>query len=267
MALLNALRTAGSAVRRNPVLLVATTLVGVLQMPQLFAQTIDSLAATAVSLAFSALWRLLVPFVQGGVLGMANEAIDGDTRLGRFVREGSAHYVSLFAVYLLLVAVSLVLGVVVVVAGFFGLGGMLISGGDHNTAVLAAVAVVAVLVGLCYLLAAFFLQFYGHAIVVDDVGAVEGLRRSARCVRRNLPSSFGYSVVSAVVGAAFGLFGAAFSVLTTPAGVAAFDLPTLSLAGAVGLLAAFAVVTGLVSALMAAFSVAFYREIRAATPA
>ena len=262
MAVLSALQTGGRAVVRNPVLFVVTTLLGALQTPQMLAGTVNSLAAGVVSLAFSALWIFLFPFVQGGLLGMANEAVDGDTRIGSFVREGRTHYVSLFAVYLLLVAVSLVLGVVVVAAGFFGVGGFLIGGGNHSTAALTAVAAVAVLVALCYLLGMFFLQFYSHAIVVDGVSAAGGLKRSARSVRRHLASSVGYSLVSAAVGATFGVFGAAFSVATTPASVAAFDLPTLSLTAAVGLLAVFAVVTGLVSAVMATFSVAFYREIR-----
>lgn len=265
MALLHALRTAVGAVARNPVLILVTALVSLLQAPQLLAQSMPR-AAAVVSLAFTALWVFLFPFVQGGLLGMADEAIDGHTRLRSFASEGADHYVSLFAVYLLLMAVGLVSFAVVAVAGFLGIGGLLIGGGGHDTVALAVAGGVAVLLALCYLAAMFFLQFYGHAIVVDDVGAVGGLKRSARGVRRHLPSSFGYSIVSAVVGGAFGLFGAAFGALTMP-NSAALDLPTLSLPAAVGLLAAFVAVSGLVSALMATFSVAFYRSIRPPSPA
>ncbi len=264
MALLSALRSGGRAAVRNPALFVVTTLVAALQTPQMLAQTVDSTAAAVLSLAFAALWVFLFPFVQGGVLGMANEAIGGGAGLGSFVREGKSHYVSLFAVYLLTIGAGVVFGVVVVVAGFFGIGGFLIPGGNHSTAVLAVAGGIAALALLCFLLATFFLQFYAHAIVVDGVGAVAGLRRSVRSVRRHLLSSFGYALLSAVVGSVFGAFGAAFSLLTTPEGVAALDLPTLSLPAAVALLAAFAVVAGVVSAVMATFSVAFYREIRPA---
>jgi hypothetical protein len=280
MVVLHALQTALGAVRRNPVLLVVAAVFSLLQLPGLLAQSLHPLVGSLVSLGVSGVSIFVLPFFFGGILGMANEAIDGQTSLGTFVREGKTHYVSVLVVYLGLFAINLVLGFVIAFAAIFA-GIFVLSGaGQPNLALLAVLGGIGLLALVGYLLVAFFVQFFGHAIVVDDLQAVESIKRSAWCVRHNLVSVLGYSLLTAAGGAVFGLFGGLFSLLATPrpptrgmngaAPPAAVpfpaDLPTLGLAGTAGLAVLLVVLTGVFGGLFAAFSTAFYREIRPPVP-
>jgi hypothetical protein len=276
MVVLHALRTAVAAVRRNPVLFVVAAAFSLLQLPSLLAQSVHPLVGSLVSLGVSGVTIFVLPFFLGGILGMANEALDGRTSTGTFVREGKAHYLSVLVVYLGLFAVNLVLGFVVVFAAVFG--GIFVFGhvGQPNLALLAVLGGVGLLALLGYLLVAFLVQFFGHAIVVDDLNAVDSIKRSAWCVRHNVVSVLGYTLLTATGGAVFGLFGGLFSLLTTPrpptgpgmngAAPAAtpfpVHLPTVGLAGTLGLAVLLVVLTGVFGGLFAAFSTAFYRGIR-----
>ena len=284
MAALQALRTASGALRRSPVLFVAAAAFGLLQLPGLVAQSIDPLVGAVVSLGFSGITIFVTPFFLGGILGMANEAIDGPTSLGTFVDEGKSNYVSLLVVYFVLVAINFVLGIV----GFFAaivVGALWFSGGGGGSHLvpLAIVAAVAGVALLGYLLVVFVTQFFGHAVVVDDCGAVESLKRSAWCVRHNLVSVVGYTLLVSVGGGVFGLVAGLFSVLTSPQAAGGMgeggvgsapaatplpvDLPSVGLAGTAVLVVLLVVVTGLFGGFFAAYSTAFYRQIRpAATP-
>ncbi|WP_380681289.1 hypothetical protein [Salinigranum sp. GCM10025319] len=282
MAVLQALQTAGDAVRRNPVLLVAAAAFGLLQLPGLVAQSIDPLVGAVVSLGFSGIAIFVTPFFLGGILGMANEAIDGRTSLDAFVDEGKSNYVSLLVVYFVLVAINFVLGIV----GFFAaiVGGALWfsgGGGQSNLVPLAIVAAVAGVALLGYLLVVFVTQFFGHAVVVDDCEAVESLKRSAWCVRHNLLAVVGYTLLVGIGGGVFGLVAGLFSVLTTPSAAGTMggngvgstpaatplpvDLPSVGLPGTVVLVLLLLLVTGLFGGFFAAYSTAFYRQIRPAS--
>jgi len=279
MAVLEALQTAIGAVRRNPALFVVAAAFSLLQLPGLVAQSLSPLVGGLVSLGFSGITIFVTPFFFGGIIGMANEAIDGRTSIGTFVGEGKANYVPVLVVYLSLFAVNLVLGFVIVFAAI--VGGFLFfqSGGQLHTVPLVALGAVGLLTLLGYLVIAFAVQFFGHAIVVDDRRAVEGVKRSVWCVRHNLVAVLGYTLVTTVGGAAFGLFGGLFSVLTSPrlsgpgrgvdgatatplANLLPVDIPAVGLAGTVGLAVLLVVASGLFGGFFAAFSTAFYRRIR-----
>jgi hypothetical protein len=263
MAVLTALRTAGRTVVRNPIVLVVTTVLGLTQIPQLLLQSADPLVSGLVSLGVGLFWFVALPFVHGGIIGLVDDAIDGATDFGTFLAAGKRHYLSLLGVYIVLFGLNFALGIVAFFAGIFGIGGLLVAGGgSHSPLLLGGVAVIALLAVGAYFLVMFFIQFYGQAIVVDGVGAVEGVKRSVRVVRENLLGTLGYSLVSGVVGAGFGLLGAGYGILTTPASVEAFGLPPISTALTVGGAVLLVVVTGLVGGLLATFSVSFYREIR-----
>ncbi|WP_435156059.1 hypothetical protein [Haladaptatus sp. DFWS20] len=137
MAVVNALRTAGRTVLRNPIILLATALLGVVQLPQLLAQSINSVLVGLFSLVLSLLLLFVTPFFQAGLIGMANEAIDGRTRFGTLVSEGKDHYVPVFGVYLLIMAVSIAVGIGVAVAAFAGIGTVLATGGEPSVTMLA----------------------------------------------------------------------------------------------------------------------------------
>jgi hypothetical protein len=280
MAVLQALQTAIGAARRNPLLFVIAAAFSLFQLPGLLAQSVHPLLGSVVSLGFSGLMIFVVPFFFGGIIGMANEALDGRTSVETFVREGKTHYVSILVVYLGLFAINLVLGFVITFAAIFGGFFFLGSAGQPSLVPLAILAIIGGIALLGYLLIAFVVQFFGHAVVVDDLKAVDSIKRSAWCVRHNLVAVFGYTVLAAVGGAVFGLFGGVFSLLTSPqlsqrpsvgggaVGPAAsplpFNLPSVGLAGTAVLVVLLVILTGLFAGLFATFSTAFYRTIRPA---
>jgi hypothetical protein len=274
MAVLQALQTAIGAARRNPLLFVIAAAFSLFQLPGLLAQSVHPLVGSVVSLGVSGLMIFVVPFFFGGIIGMANEAIDGRTSVETFVREGKTHYVSILVIYFGLFSINLVLGFVITFAAIFGGIFFLGSAGQPSLAALAILAVVGGIALLGYLLIAFVVQFFGHAVVIDDLEAVDSLKRSAWCVRHNLVAVFGYTVLAAVGGVVFGLFGGVFSLLTSPqfsqgpgrsvdpVGPLPVELPSVGIAGTAVLVALLVVLTGLFAGLFATFSTAFYRTIR-----
>jgi hypothetical protein len=94
MAVLSALRRTPGALQRNPILFVPVLVITLFQVPQLVLQSINPLLASVVSLEFSLIFILVKPFFQAGIIGMADEALDGRTSLESFLREGKVNYVS-----------------------------------------------------------------------------------------------------------------------------------------------------------------------------
>jgi len=271
VALQTALRRTPSTLASNPVLFVPVLVLALLQVPQLLLQSSAPILASIVSLALSALYLVLVPFIQAGLIGMADEALDGRTSLATFVAAGKEYFVSVFVVYLILLAVNIVLGVVAFVAGIVGVVGLSpggAAGSGPNTALLAVVAVVVLAAVLAYLVVAFLIQFYGQAIVIDDYGAIDSITHSVGVVRRNLVSVLGYTLLVGVLAGAFGLvvgLGSALaapSMSGTPVDPFAVGLPSL---GAVGASALVVVLGTLFGGFFGTLSVAYYRELTAET--
>jgi hypothetical protein len=233
--------------------LVPQLIVFVLLLPQLLLQSAYPLVSILFSLASSAVLLVGMPFIQGGMLGMAEEALDGRSSLSRFVAAGKENYLSLLVGYVLLLVVNGVLGAIGFAAGF---GAVL----THDAVRIAFIAVAA-LVGLAYLLLAFFVQFYGQAIVVEERSALAAFKRSYRVVRENLLKAAGYTVLSILIGGLSGGVYAAVSMLASPGSTS--TLPTLSLPLLVVVGVVAAVLGSVVSAFMLTFSVAVYDELTA----
>lgn len=265
MAVLTALRETPGALLRNPVVLVPVLVLMLFQVPQLVLQAFEPLVASLVSLLMSLLFILVMPFFQAGLLGMAEESLDGRTSLRTFVSEGKSNFFPVLVAYLVLVAVNFAVGFVAFFAVLFGGIAFLGDGGSASLPVLVGVGVVAAVVALAYLLFVFFVQFYGQAIVVDDFGAVEGLKHSVSVVRHNLASTLGYSVLVAVLGGLFGGVYAVGATFVTPQPTAAVPAPHPSLGVVVGFAAVFAVLGTAFGGFFAVYSVAFYRRLTADT--
>lgn len=277
MAALQALRPAASGVVRNPILVLITAVFGLSQLPNLLVQPTQPILAALISLGTTGVLILVLPFFQGGLIGMASEAIAGRTSLGTLVAEGKANYVSLLLAYFVLLAINLVFGFVVFFGTVVGVVGISMGGsgepfGDAGLAggdltLLAVVAIIALGLVLAYFLVTFFIQFYAHAIVLDNTELVAGFRRSVGLVRSNLLSVFGYTVLLGVGSMLLGILAAGASLLVGPqaqgAGsplseVAAVDpTPALVAALAVG----YVLLTGVFGAFYATYSVAFYESI------
>ena len=267
MAVLNALRRTPGALQRNPVLFVPVLVIVLFQVPQLVLQTIDPLLASVVSLGFSLVFIVVIPFFQGGIVGMADEALDGRTSLDSFLREGKSNYVSLLVAYLLLLAVNFAIGIVGFLVALFGGVALLADGGGPNPTALVIIGVIVALLVLAYLVVVFFVQFYGQAIVIDDLGAVDGFRHSYTAVRRNLASTLGYSVLVGVLGGLAGGVFAVASMLVSPRSTAVLPLPQLSVAGTAGVALLLVVLGALFGGFFGVYSVAFYRTIDPGVPA
>ncbi|QLG27088.1 hypothetical protein HUG10_05805 [Halorarum halophilum] len=261
MALLHAFRASLGAIGRNPAILLVTGLIALVQLPQLVAQTFSPVVGAVVSIVFSLVYVVAIPYVQGGLIGMADEALDGRTSLGTFHRAGTEHYVSVLVAYLLVLAVNLVVGGGLFFVGFIAL--VFALGANLSTAAMIGIGVVAVALLVVYVVAFAFVQFYGQAIVLEDLGGVDGLKRSIGTVRANLLPVFLYTVVVGVIGGVFGLIAGASSLLTSPQSTPGLPLPDPSLPLVVGASVVMIVSTTLFTALFLTFSVAFYRDLRA----
>jgi len=280
MAALQALRPAASGIARNPIVLVITALFGAAQLPNLLIQPTRPLLASVISLATTGLLIIVLPFFQGGVLGMASEAIRGKTSLDTLIAEGKANYLSLLLAYFVLLAINLLFsfvvffGVIVAVIGT-SLGTDSGEFGDPMAAtgsvpggltLLAVVGIVAVGFLLVYFLITFFIQFYAHAVVLDDRELVDGFRRSVGVVRSNLLSVFGYTLLLVVGAGVVGTLAAVASFVAAPqpagspvAELIPFDFSAgLAVVGSIG----YILLTGLLGAFYATYSVAFYESIR-----
>lgn len=275
MAALAALRRSPGAVVRNPVLLVPVLAVVLVQLPTVLLQSVNPILASVASLAVSLLFVAAIPFVQAGLLAMADESLDGSTSLATFVDSGKQHYVTLLVAYLAVLAVNAAIGMIGVLLALAGGAAILGAGAAGSSLpVVAAVGVLLAIVVLGYLTVLLLVQFYGQAIVLDGRGAVGGLTRSVAVVRNNLVSSLGYSVVVGVLGGVVGLVAGAASALASVGQMAPSEaggaapptaglLPELSLPAVFGIgVVAIALLT-LVAGVITVFSVAFYREITA----
>jgi hypothetical protein len=264
---MGALRSIGPAlgsIVRNPVLLVATGLYVLILLPQLALQSQPSLTFVAASMLLSLLMLVLTPFYQGGLLGMAGEAVAGKTSLGTFVAEGKSNYLQLLLASLILFAINFAFGIFGFLGILFGSVGIVAGGTDPSTAAIAIFVVVAGLVVLAYLVVNLFLQFHPHAIVLSDRDVVEAFTRSAGLVRRNFLSTLGYTIMVTIGGGLFGLLVGGASVFAAGEEISGLALPEPTVPLLVGLAVGFSLLTAVVSAFYATYSVSFYRDLEAA---
>ena len=262
MPALNSLRPAVRALVRNPILIVIVGLFGLVQLPQLALQPTQPIMAAIVSLGITAVLVLVMPFFQGGLLGMADEALSGQTRLGTLVSEGKSNYVRLLLAYLAIFAVNLVFGFIAFIAVIIGGIGLYAGDSEPGLAALGALVIVGILFGLAYLLVTFFIQFYAHAIVLSDTELVEGFKRSVGLVRQNIVSVIGYTLLLLVGSLFFGGIGGIASILLSPQPME-LPLPDLSVPVLAGAAVVYVLSIAVLGAFYATYSVAFYNSIDA----
>lgn len=261
MAVVRSLKRTLSILAEQPVLFVPLLLLGALQAPSYLANTLDPIVSAAVSLGMTVVYLFVTPFFHGGLIGMANDAAAGDrTSLDRFLTVGRERYLSLLGAYALVYAVATALGVAITIAVFLAFLAYSAAGG--GIAVAVGAAIVPLLLIAVYLAVMAAVSFYGHAIVIEDHGAIDGIKRSVAVVRANLAAVVGYLLVALVGGGLVGAAAAAVSLLAFPTATApdaapgAVD-PTLAAVGVVGIVAA----TALLGGFLLVFSVVFYRDL------
>lgn len=273
MAVLSALGTAGSAVRRNPVVLAAAAIYGLVYVPTLLLQASGSVALNLLGSGYSFLALFVAPFIAGGVLAMANEAIDGRTDWRMFVTGGKQNYLRILVAALLYGVVSLIVGVALSFVAF----AVVLAGsgvGAGGGLVIAVALLFGGVVALALFVAGFFLQFYPHAVVVEGYGVADAFKRSAGLVRNHFASALGYTalLVALSVGIGVASFLASLLVLgggalLEPAGVGgAAGAPGPATSGPslvvlAGYAVGYVVMSGVVGGYVGTYSVAFYREL------
>jgi len=211
MAVLQALRDAVETLQRNPVLFVAAALYALAQTPGLLLQVAGNPLLNLASSGYNLLFYLVMPFFLGGTIAMAREGLSGPTDLSRLWTGGKRYYLRIlvvvliglvayfvvgFGMFMLVIALVLALGANFesALAGHgAGLGGM-------SMAAVALIGVLVLLFALVILAVLFLLQFYAHAIVVDDADAVGSLKRSYAVARGNVVSVLGYDLLATVLG-------------------------------------------------------------------
>lgn len=260
---LNSLRQTPSTLLENPILFVPVVILMAFQVPQLALQSTNPFLSGIVSLGLSSVFIVVMPFFQGGLIGMADEAIDRRTTFQTFIEEGKSNYVSILVAYFGLMAINFLLGMIAFVGVIFG-GALLFQNGDPQsvtTGGLAVVSLIVAIVFLMYLLLLFFAQFYGQAIVLDGRNVVGGFKQSISVVRHHLVSTLGYSLIGAIVGGLAGIIFTAASVILSPQPPAMFALPDPSLPIVVSTALIVALAGVLVGGFLTVYSVSFYRAI------
>ena len=260
MVVIDAFRDALSTLRRQPVLFVPMALFALLQAPQLLANTLDPLVSIAVSLTLSAVFAFVTPLFYAGTIGMVDDAASGGrTSLARFWRHAKSNYLSVLAAYLVVFGVSLVVSLVLTFGSTIAFAAVL--GADAGLGATIVVGGVVALVVLLYLVGMFALQFYAHAIVIEDYDAMSALSRSVGVVRRNVLPVLGYGALSAAFGGLVGAVYGLFVVVLSPSGASGQPMAMPGTATTiVGAVVVF-VTTAVLGTFFLAFSVTLYRSL------
>jgi len=219
MSAVQSLRTATDALSRNPVLLLGGLAYALVVLPQ------RALQLAGVPLAPSALQLLtffVTPFVIAGVVGMAREALDGDTSLAGLTAVGKDRYVDLLLATLVEFGIQLVFGVAFLVLALLAV--VVSAGGGVGPAALVGAAV-GLLFVLAYLVVLFLIQFYPVVVVVDGAGPVDAITDSVGFVRDNVVSTLGYSAITVALGLLASLPVAGFAAYRVLTGSQGGDTP------------------------------------------
>jgi len=261
MAAIRSLKPAIGSLVRNPIIIVVAAVIGLLQLPQLLVPTTSPLLATAVSVGMSGLLLVLLPFYQGGIIGMADDARTGTTSIGTLIDAGKSNYVSLLLSSVVIIAIAIAFGIIAAIGAVVGGVGVVAGGGQPSPAVRAVVGGIGLLLLGGYLAAMVCIQFYAHEIVLNDTAVADGFTGSVSLVRENLLSAIGYSLLMLVGGGLIGGLSGAASLLLSPQPPLQSMLPELSLPVMVGVGLVSILATALLGAFYATYSVTFYRNI------
>jgi hypothetical protein len=203
VSLAAALRHTVAALGRNPVVFVPVAVLALLQAPVVAFQSVGPGMANFATVVVAPVALFATPFVGGGLVAGADEALAGRTSTGTITAAGRAHYLRLAAVSLgaglggaLVGAFLAAAAVVVVIARYPG-------GAGDTTALVVAVGLVVVVVLVGTAVVGALVQFTPHAIVLEGRTVLGGLRRSVVVVRASPARTVGYTLAAGgVVGTA-----------------------------------------------------------------
>ena len=262
MAAINSLTKVPGLLSSNPVLFVPLVALYLLTSLQTVSQSVFPIAGALLGIVVSGVLFFATPLFHGGTIGMTNEAAtSGRTSLGSFLSYGKEYYLSVLGAYLFFLAVVIALfvagGIVAVIVALAYLA-------VESLALLAIGGLLGlVFVGL-YIGLSMALQFYAHAIVIEEYNAVDSLTRSISVVRQNLRSVVGYFGILLAGGAVILVV---YGGLLWASPVDFFAEPgTVSLSAALFEALLTVVVLAPVGAVYLVYSVLFYRSLLGEMP-
>jgi len=208
MGAISSLQNAVGTLFDTPLLFAAGALYAVIVLPQSAA---SYFGVPFVPTLLQFVTFFITPFVIGGIIAMSYQSMkQGNTSFDTFKSKGKDKYVSLLAANILrtviLIGYGVVAGILFIVVAIFVVGisaGAASGAGSGLDAALGGAALIVIALGavmaLIYLVIIFFIQFLQPAIVVDDVGAIEGFKRSIGVAKSNAVSALGFLVINVIV--------------------------------------------------------------------
>ena len=134
----------------------------------------------AIAVIISIVFILMSIFVQSGALALVRDYVKhGKMALGSFAGYGLKYYIRLFLLGLLIV---LIIGVIGMLAALI----VFATTPLNNTAVTIIAAIIAIGIGVVGVYYILLLMLSPYTIVCDELGVIEGMKKSIKVVRRSL---------------------------------------------------------------------------------
>ena len=263
MAALSSLIESFGVLRRNPKLFAVGLLVAIIVLPQTAVSMISGLLAIPIQ----AVTFFIMPLVLGGLLGMSYEGRVRPTDFGTFKQIGKDRYVSILAGRLLHWVIGVTFSVASAAVAFFMVGFTIASATSGAESIVQSLGVITLVVFavifVLFLLVMLFLDLFPAAIVADNVGAVEGFKRSFSLITGNFIPALGYGFVNLLVNflTAVPILYLVFFVFLG-VGEAALGGQGTTLLGIGGVLGYFVVATTVLMPFRGAYMMCFYHNHR-----
>lgn len=164
-----------------------------------------------VSVVSSIIFFLVFIFLQGGALGMVKNSIKtGGSSLANFMDYGKKFYVRILGLLLVYIILAIL---IVFVLGLISAGLLLI--GD-NTFTRALVAVIVTAASLALIT---FLIYPIYALVADDIGPIDALKRGFTASKENFWKTLGLFLLLLIISLVISfIIGALIGIVTVPVG-------------------------------------------------
>ena len=154
---------------------------------------------------------LIFSFFYSGAVGMAKEAIlNGKTNLSHMWDYGKKKYLDYFIASIIIGLIALI-GVLFIIPGFLSVSSEIgISGfnfSSHNFNAYIPLIIGFVIMILYMLILSIIFALVSYSIVIDDLSAIEGIKKAVRIFMQNKSSVFVIWLIIVVINFIFGLIG------------------------------------------------------------
>lgn len=135
---------------------------------------------TSLALVLSLVFILISIFLQGASLGLVRDYVKaGKIELGKFAGYGLKYYFRLLGLGVLIV---LIIAIIAIIAALLIAATIPLK----NTIVTVIMSIIAIAIGAIGLYWIFLLILTPYAIICDEIGIIESMKKSTRTVRRSL---------------------------------------------------------------------------------